>query len=128
MSFALEAVAPQSSTLRLKNFTPVWMLISLMLADGLALCLAVTVSVVAKALLQGAQPIQPYLSLTPFVFVFWAAFAAVGLYSGLALSSPEELRRCTLCSAVVFVFLSITTISLRGAETYVRPTLFLAIA
>jgi Undecaprenyl-phosphate galactose phosphotransferase WbaP len=100
---------------------------SLIVTDGLALLLAVAISVFCKALFKGGLDITSYITLLPFLPVFFVAFGAVGLYSGIALIPPEELRRCTLCSAVVFLFLSITTVSMRGAHTFVKPTLFLAI-
>ena len=103
------------------------MITSLIIADGVALCLAVGVAVCVKALTRGGLDVESYFTLLPFLGFFWIAFAAVGLYSGLALTPPEEIRRCTLCSAVVFVFLSIMTLSLRGASSYVKPALFAAI-
>ncbi len=119
---------PNRVSVRLGRSAPARMIGSLLLADGLALCLSVGIAVSVKALMRGGLDIDSYFALLPFLGFFWMAFAAAGLYSGLALTPPEEIRRCTTCSAVVFVFLSITTLSLRGASSYLKPTLFAAIA
>jgi Undecaprenyl-phosphate galactose phosphotransferase WbaP len=59
--------------------------------------------------------------------VFIAVYALAGLYSGVSLSPPEELRRATLSSTLVFTLLAAATVSLRGADNYFTWTLFLAI-
>ena len=51
----------------------------------------------------------------------------VGLYSGIGISAPEELRRTTICSTLIFLFLAAGTVSLRGAHRYFTWTLFLAL-
>lgn len=99
----------------------------LMIADSTALVLAVAVSVLLKGLLTGELDIAPYFRLAAFLPVFLAGFATVGLYSSLALVPPEEVRRTTACSALMFIFLSAVTVSVRGASTYVKPTVFVAI-
>jgi len=100
---------------------------SLMIADSIALVLAVAIGVLGKGLLTGELGIAGYLRLAAFLPVFLAGYAAVGLYSSLALVPPEEVRRTTACSAVMFIFLSAVTVSIRGATTHVKPTVFVAI-
>jgi len=55
-----------------------------------------------------------YLRLVPLLPVFLLVYAAMGLYSGISMGSPEELRRLTLSSILVSLFLSVLTMSLRG--------------
>jgi Undecaprenyl-phosphate galactose phosphotransferase WbaP len=102
--------------------------IALVLADMAALLLAVAISVGVKALtIQGSLGVASYLHLWPFLFVFHIVYAAGGLYSGLGIGAPEELRRTTICSTILFLFLAATTVSLRGANRYFTWTLFLAV-
>jgi Undecaprenyl-phosphate galactose phosphotransferase WbaP len=100
---------------------------SLMAADSAALVLAVGISVLGKRLFTGDLEIGPYLRLAAFLPVFLAGYAAAGLYSSLAFGAPEEVRRATTCSALMFVFLSAVTVSFRGATAHVKPTVFVAI-
>ena len=102
--------------------------IALLLADITALLLSVAISVGAKAVaVHGDIEVASYLGLWPFLFVFLFGYAVAGLYSGLGIGAPEELRRSTLCSTILFVFLAATTVSLRGASRYFTWTLFLAL-
>ncbi len=102
--------------------------IALVLADTTALLLSVAISVMVKAVtVQGNIDLGSYLSLWPFLFVFLFGYAIAGLYSGLGIGAPEELRRSTLCSTILFVFLAATTVSLRGASRYFTWTFFLAL-
>lgn len=102
--------------------------IALLLADITALFLSVGISVGVKALtVKGNLDIASYAGLWPFLFVFIFGYAIAGLYSGLGIGAPEELRRSSLCSTILFVFLAATTVSLRGGSRYVTWTLFLAL-
>jgi Undecaprenyl-phosphate galactose phosphotransferase WbaP len=102
------------------------MVACLAITDLITLLVSVAISLVFKAILVGHLGLSGYLRLWPFLFVFIAVYAAVGLYSGVGLSPPEELRRVTLSSALVFISLAATTVSLRGAHEYFTWTLFLA--
>jgi Undecaprenyl-phosphate galactose phosphotransferase WbaP len=100
---------------------------SLMIADSIALVLAVAISILGKGLLTGDLAVTGYPRLAAFLPVFLAGYAAAGLYAALALVPPEEIRRTTACSALMFVFLSAVTVSIRGAKEHVKPTVFVAI-
>lgn len=100
----------------------------LVITDGAALLLSVAVSLIIKALTQGPFGLDGYLRLWPFLFVFLLVYACVGLYSIVALSPPEELRRATISSVVLFLLLGASTVSFRGARHQFTWTLFLAIA
>ena len=102
--------------------------LALLLTDVCALLLSVGVSVGIKALASGGLNVLPYLQLWPFLFVFLAVYAAIGLYSSVAVSAPEELRRTTIASAVLYFFLAAVTMSVRGANQRFTWTLFLAMA
>jgi Undecaprenyl-phosphate galactose phosphotransferase WbaP len=102
--------------------------VALLAADVTALLLAVAISIGVKALtVAGDFSLASYIQLWPFLFVFLVVYAAVGLYSGLGIGAPEELRRTTICSTILFLFLAATTVSLRGANRYFTWTLLLAL-
>jgi Undecaprenyl-phosphate galactose phosphotransferase WbaP len=95
-------------------------------ADLLTLLISVAFSLACKSALSGIPVWDTYLRLWPFLFVFIAVYGLVGLYSGMALSPPEELRRATLSSTLVFLVLSAATVYLRGANRYFTWTMLLA--
>jgi Undecaprenyl-phosphate galactose phosphotransferase WbaP len=97
-------------------------------ADTVSLMVAVLTSVACKNAVSKIGDWGPYLRLWPFLFVFVATYAAVGLYSRIALSPPQELRRATLSSATIFLILGATTVTLRGGTRYFTWTLILAVA
>ena len=99
----------------------------LIAADLFTLLLSVAISLLCKSMVSGIPTWEPYLRLAPFLFVFIAVYALVGLYGGVALSPPEELRRAMLSSVIVFVVLGAATVSLRGASKYFTWVMFLAI-
>ena len=74
------------------------MALCLVAADIVTLLVSVAISLFSKSLVSGVQTWDPYLRMWPFLFVFLAVYALAGLYSGLALSPPEELKRATLSS------------------------------
>jgi Undecaprenyl-phosphate galactose phosphotransferase WbaP len=59
--------------------------------------------------------------------VFLLVYAAIGLYSGVSLGSPEELRRLTLSSVLVSLLLGVLTFSFRGTGTVFTWTMALAL-
>ena len=103
------------------------MALCLVAADIVTLFLSVAISLLSKSWVSGIQTWTPYLRMWPFLFVFLAVYALAGLYSGLALSPPEELKRATFSSVIVFVVLGAATVSLRGANKYFTWVMFLAI-
>lgn len=103
------------------------MALCLVAADIVTLLVSVAISLFSKSLVSGIQTWIPYLRMWPFLFVFLAVYALAGLYSGLALSPPEELKRATFSSVIVFVVLGAATVSLRGANKYFTWVMFLAI-
>ena len=100
----------------------------LVAADVATLLLSTAISLAVKHVFQGVSDWGPYLRMWPFLFVFIAAYALSGLYSGVALSPPQELRRATVTSVLIFLILSAVTVTLRSASRYVTWTLLLAAA
>jgi len=106
---------------------PAWTTAVLVLTDACALLLSVAISFAAKFVFQGNVGITGYLRLWPFLFVFLLAYAATGLYSGAGIGAPEELRRTTAVSTVLFVCLAALTVSFRGGREHITWTLCLAV-
>ena len=59
-------------------------------ADAFALLLSVVLSVATKILLQGDVNLQGYVLLWPFLFVFLAVYAGIGLYSRVGIGAPDD--------------------------------------
>ena len=108
--------------------SPWRMLASLMLSDAIGLLISVAFGVVCKLAVEDEILFSAYLRLWPFLFVFLGVYAVTGLYSGVALSPQEELRRTTLASTLVFLTLAAVTVTFRGAGTNFTWTLLLSIA
>jgi Undecaprenyl-phosphate galactose phosphotransferase WbaP len=104
---------------------PGWMIAALALSDAAALLVAVGIGVSGKALAAGPVDFGGYLRLLPFLAVFSLTYAALGLYSDVPVSTPEELRRTTISSIVVFLSLAAITTGMRGGRP-VTGTLLLA--
>jgi Undecaprenyl-phosphate galactose phosphotransferase WbaP len=121
------ALARPSVATRTRQTRPVVMVGVLVLSDAIALIVSVMLGVLLKVLLVGPTGLDGYLRLWPFVSVFIAFYSAVGLYSGAALSPPEELRRATFSSAFLFPTIAALTASWRGPSHYVTPALGVAL-
>src|SRR5260221_12401868 len=102
----------------LRYSTPLNRVLYLMSADLSSLLLSVVITLTLKAILDGGLDWTSYLRLWPLFFVFPAVFGPIGLYSGIALSPPEEIRRATLSSAFIFLTLAAVTVSFRGGTVY----------
>ena len=107
---------------------PAYMIACLLVSDVLCLALAATLAVFLKLFPHHLGSIRPYLNLAPLLLVFPVVYAGLGLYSGIALGSPEELRRLTLSSAVIFMFLGLLTVAVRGTNTLFTWTMAMALA
>jgi len=105
---------------------PMYMITSLVLSDVIALLVSVATSIAVKGIVSRPFELTGYLRLFPFLFVFLAVYAAIGLYSGVAMGPPEEIRRTTFSSAVLFLVLAAVTVSLRSATQPFTWNLFLA--
>jgi Undecaprenyl-phosphate galactose phosphotransferase WbaP len=102
------------------------MVASLVLSDLIALVVSVVTSIAVKMIVSPPFELVGYVRLFPLLFLFLGVYAAVGLYSGLAMGPPEEIRRTTFSSAVLFLTLAAVTVSWRSATHPFTWTLFLA--
>ncbi|HWE51213.1 MAG TPA: undecaprenyl-phosphate galactose phosphotransferase WbaP [Bryobacteraceae bacterium] len=97
---------------------PGWMIACLVAGDAFSLSLAGATAVLCRLIsAHSAQGLHNYLDLIPLLPVFLLVYSAIGLYSGISLGSPEELRRLTLSSTLVSLFLAVITLSFRGTGT-----------
>lgn len=124
MTGALAQPAVFARTIATKPF---FMVVLLVLSDAIALVTSVLIGVFFKFLFTGQAGAPGYIRLWPFLLLFIAFYSAVGLYSGAALSPPEELRRTTFSSAFLFPAISALTAKWRGPSHFVTPTLFVAL-
>jgi len=94
---------------------PAYMITSLIIGDALSLAFSGAFAILLKLIPGGhLGSWHSYLSLVPLLPVFLLVYSAIGLYSGISLGSPEELRRLTLSSILVSLFLGVLTFSIRG--------------
>ena len=117
---------PDAITLSVRPQRFLNMVTCLVAADIFSLLASVEIALACKFVIHGLPSLATYLRLWPFLLVFIAVYALVGLYSGVSLSPPEELRRATISSALVFLVLTATTVSIRGATHNLTWTAFLA--
>jgi Undecaprenyl-phosphate galactose phosphotransferase WbaP len=120
------AVQVRSVTRLRSRPRPSLMIASMLLSDLIALLVSVALSISTKMLVGPPLGLTAYLRLFPFLFVFLGFYAAVGLYSGVALSPPEEIRRATFSSAALFLTLAAVTVYWRGATQVFTWRLLLA--
>lgn len=116
-------VTLEAAHLKLPSVPLPYSTIALVLSDIAALILSVAVGVGLKTIVRGPVDLSSYFLLWPFLFVFLITYMASGLYSGAGMGAPEELRRATMCSTILFLVLAVSTMSLRGANRYVTWTL-----
>jgi Undecaprenyl-phosphate galactose phosphotransferase WbaP len=107
---------------------PGWMITSLVIGDALSLALAGAIAILLK-LVPSAQMgnLHYYLVMIPLLPVFLLVYCAIGLYSGISLGPPEELRRLTLSSILVSLFLGVMTFPARGTGTVFTGTMATAL-
>lgn len=103
---------------------PEYMVVCLLIGDAVSLAVSGLIAILLKLLPMGqAGSWQSYVRLVPLLPVFLLVYAAIGLYSGISLGSPEELRRLTLSSILVSLFLGVLTLSLRGTGVLFTSTM-----
>jgi Undecaprenyl-phosphate galactose phosphotransferase WbaP len=105
------------------------MITTLVIGDALSLAVAGAIAVLVKLVPTGhIDSLHAYLSLSPLLVpVFLLVYGAIGLYSGVSLGSPEELRRLTLSSILVSLFLGVLTFPTRGTGTVFTWTMATAL-
>jgi len=105
------------------------MVACLVAGDAFSLAIAGGIAVLLKLVpTHSVQGINSYFHLIPLLPVFLLVYWAIGLYSGIALGPPEELRRLTLASILVSLFLAVLTLSFRGTGSIFTWTMAEALA
>jgi Undecaprenyl-phosphate galactose phosphotransferase WbaP len=99
---------------------------TLVASDLLALTLSASISVLIWYMAE--RKLEPgfYLTLCPVIAIFLIAYAAAGLYPGIALNPVEELRRLTVSTSIVYASLAGVTFLSREGELYSRAVFLLA--
>lgn len=77
----------------------------LLLSDSAGLLLVWCLSVVLRYVLGGSFSFDMYWDMIPFLLLFPVAYAIAGLYPGILLSPPEELKKITQSTSVIFLIL-----------------------
>lgn len=92
----------------------------------LALTLAASISVCVWYLIE--RKLEPgfYLTICPLLGIFLIAYAAAGLYPGIALNPVEEFRRLTVSTSIVYASLAAVTFLSREGELFSRAVFLLA--
>jgi Undecaprenyl-phosphate galactose phosphotransferase WbaP len=106
------------------------MITSLLIGDTVSLALSGALAILMKLILTGKMDsvtVHSYLTLIPLLPVFLTVYGAIGLYSGVSLGSPEELRRLTLSTTLVSLLLAVLTLSIRGTGTIFTWTMGMAL-
>ena len=104
------------------------MIACLVAGDALVLALSGALVVFVKLLPNPLEGWHDYLRLAPLLPIFLLIYWALGLYSGVSLGPPEEVRRLTLSSILVTLGLGVMTYSTRGTHTYLTWTMAQALA
>lgn len=92
-------------------------------SDIVAVFFSVVSCVLVRYLLGGNFELMSYVKLWPVLPLCVLAYAGSGAYKVL-MPSPMELKRCTLGTAFVFLFLASVTFWSRTAQEYSRLILF----
>ncbi len=98
----------------------------IVLSDLLALLLSGALSVWGRDLLGGDIDPALYWRLWPVLGLFLLGYVAIGIHSGVALSPPEELRRASTATTLVYLALGASSFLFRGAEVYSRGVFLMA--
>lgn len=92
------------------------MILVLIASDVVSLAISGLIALLPKWSIGGFQFALSYAFLIPFLSLFVLVFWALGFYSGVSLSSPEELRRSSLACLSVSLCVAATTVFLRQSH------------
>jgi Undecaprenyl-phosphate galactose phosphotransferase WbaP len=98
----------------------------MLLSDLLALVCGGMFSVYLRHLLHGQFQLAFYWEHWPVLAFFLLSYAMAGLYPGILISPPEELKKTTLATSAGFVLLAIGVFLAKGADLYSRGIFFMA--
>jgi len=77
------------------------MVFVLVLTDVFSLAASGLIASLLNWSIQGVQQVTSYIAVIPFISLFILAFAALGLYSGVSPSPPDELRKSTFACILI---------------------------
>jgi Undecaprenyl-phosphate galactose phosphotransferase WbaP len=92
------------------------MILVLVLTDVFSLAACGLIASLPNWSPQGVHGIVYYTVLIPFISLFLLVFAALGLYSGVSPSPPEELRKSTFACILISLCVAVSTVSLRPSH------------
>lgn len=95
---------------------PRLMILVLVLTDVFSLAASGLIASVRNWSFVGIHGIASYVVLIPFILLFVLVFAALGLYSGVSQSPPEELRKSTLACILISLCVTVSTVSIRQSH------------
>lgn len=98
----------------------------LVVSDLLALGCGGTFSVWLRYVFEGQFSLAFYWNLWPMMFLFIAAYGLAGLYPGILISPPEEIKKTSQTTSFCFVLLAVVVFLFKGSELYSRGIFFLA--
>lgn len=98
----------------------------LFVADSIALVLIWCLSVIARYTLGGLFELTFYWNMIPFLLLFPAAYAIAGLYPGILLSPPEELKKITQSTSLIFLILLGAIFISKQSDQYSRGIFVMA--
>lgn len=103
-----------------------YMVILIMVGDALALCSAAGLAMWLRYFFNGYVDLNLYLQSLPLLFIFFAFFAAMGLYPGILLSPPDELKRLSQAVTLGFLFTIVGTFLSKQGHLYSRGVFLMA--
>ncbi|HEY3935871.1 MAG TPA: undecaprenyl-phosphate galactose phosphotransferase WbaP [Bryobacteraceae bacterium] len=95
---------------------PALMILVLVLTDVLTLAACGLIGSLPNWSPQGVHGLVNYADLIPFIFLFVLVFSALGLYSGVSASPPEELRKSTFACILISLCVAVSTVSIRPSH------------
>lgn len=99
--------------------------ITLLLVDSLTVLASLLLAVGLRYLWDRSLLWEFYLDLWPIIFLFPIAYGLTGLY-GVGIPPPEELRRLTYSSSLIFVIIGTATFMYQAGAEYSRGTFIFA--
>lgn len=119
MKATLSRPAIPRPNLRLTGFT-------LLVSDSLVALICLLLSFWIRYLYDRSLIWDLYLPLWPILLLFPLVYALVGLYPGVGITPPEELRRLTYASSLVFIVVGASTFMYRSEAEYSRGAFIFA--
>ena len=98
----------------------------MVLSDTVALLCCGMLSVYLRYVFDGKFTLAFYWSLWPVLCVFLMSYALAGLYPGILISPPEELKKTSQATSFCFVLIAVAVFLLKNSQLYSRGIFFLA--